>query len=95
MSTGSVYREIGSKEELLVAIMHSFSEKVVAGWDAALTSSATSVEKLDAVAWLQINVFDRFQDEFKIQLAWLRQSPPDTPDMACRFPHSCGAYRPC
>jgi AcrR family transcriptional regulator len=86
MSTGSVYREIGSKEELLVSIMRSFSEKVVAGWDAALTSSATSVEKLDAVAWLQINVLDRFQDEFKIQLAWLRQSPPDTPDMAWSFP---------
>jgi AcrR family transcriptional regulator len=86
MSTGSVYREIGSKEELLVAIMRTFSEKVVAGWDAALTSSATSVEKLDAVAWLQINVLDRFHDEFKIQLAWLRQSPPDTPDMAWSFP---------
>ena len=86
MSTGSVYREIGSKEDLLVSIMRSFSEKVVAGWDAALTSTSTSVEKLDAVAWLQINVLERFHDEFKIQLAWLRQSPPDTPDMAWSFP---------
>ena len=86
MSTGSVYREIGSKEELLVSIMRSFSEKVVAGWDAALTSPASSVQKLDAVAWLQINVLERFHDEFKIQLAWLRQSPPDTPDMAWSFP---------
>ncbi len=86
MSTGSVYREIGSKEELLVSIMRSFSEKVVAGWDAALTSAATSVQKLDAVAWLQINVLEQFHDEFKIQLAWLRQSPPDTPDMAWSFP---------
>ena len=86
MSTGSVYREIGSKEELLVSIMRSFSEKVVAGWDAALTSTATSVQMLDAVAWLQINVLEQFPDEFKIQLAWLRQSPPDTPDMAWSFP---------
>ena len=86
MSTGSVYREIGSKEELLVSIMRSFSEKVVAGWDAALNSTATSVQKLDAVAWLQINVLEQFPDEFKIQLAWLRQSPPDTPDMAWSFP---------
>ena len=86
MSTGSVYREIGSKEELLVSIMRSFAEKVVAGWDAALTSTATSVQKLDAVAWLQINVLEQFPDEFKIQLAWLRQSPPDTPDMAWSFP---------
>ena len=91
MSTGSVYREIGSKEELLVSIMRSFSEKVVAGWDAALTSSATSVQKLDAVAWLQINVLERFHDEFKIQLAWLRQSPPDTPDMAWSFPEPVAA----
>ncbi len=86
MSTGSVYREIGSKEELLVSIMRSFSEKVVAGWDAAFNSSGTSVQKLDAVAWLQINVLEQFHDEFKIQLAWLRQSPPDTPDMAWSFP---------
>ena len=86
MSTGSVYREIGSKEALLVSIMRSFSEKVVAGWDAALVSTATSVQKLDAVAWLQINVLEQFHDEFKIQLAWLRQSPPDTPDMAWSFP---------
>ncbi len=86
LSIGSVYREIGSKEELLESIMRSFSEKVVAGWDAALTSKATSLQKLDAAAWLQINVLDRFQDEFKIQLAWLRQSPPDTRDMAWSFP---------
>lgn len=86
LSIGSVYREIGSKEELLESIMRSFSEKVVTGWDAALTSKATSVQKLDAAAWLQINVLDRFQDEFKIQLAWLRQSPPDTRDMAWSFP---------
>jgi AcrR family transcriptional regulator len=87
MSTGSVYREIGSKEELLVSIMRAFSEKVVAGWDAAMASPSTSVQKLDAVAWLQINVLERFHDEFKIQLAWLRQSPPDTPDMAWSFPN--------
>jgi AcrR family transcriptional regulator len=87
MSTGSVYREIGSKEELLVSIMRAFTEKVVAGWDAALTSKATSVQKLDAVAWLQINVLERFHDEFKIQLAWLRQSPPDIPEVAWSFPN--------
>jgi AcrR family transcriptional regulator len=87
MSTGSVYREIGSKEELLISIMRGFTEKVVAGWDAALTSKATSVQKLDAVAWLQINVLERFHDEFKIQLAWLRQSPPDIPGVAWSFPN--------
>ena len=27
---------------------------------------------------LDINALDRFHDEFRIQLAWMRQSPPDT-----------------
>jgi AcrR family transcriptional regulator len=86
LSTGSVYRIIGSKEELLSSIMLSFSKKVTAGWSAALRSDSTTVEKLDAIAWLQINVVDQFNDEFKIELAWLRQSPPDTPDLGWSFP---------
>jgi AcrR family transcriptional regulator len=86
MSTGSVYRIIGSKEELLASIMRSFSKKVTAGWNAALRSDSTTVEKLDAIAWLQINVVDQFNDEFKIELAWLRQSPPDTADLGWSFP---------
>jgi AcrR family transcriptional regulator len=77
LSTGSVYRAIGSKEELLTTIMDAFSRKIVAGWSAALGSDATAVEKLDALVWLQINVLERFNDEYKTQLAWLRQSPPD------------------
>ena len=85
MSTGSVYRVIGSKEELLTSIMRSFFEKSVAGWDAAFDSDSTPVEKLDAVAWLHINVMDQFNEEFKIQLAWLRQSPPDTIDLGWSF----------
>jgi AcrR family transcriptional regulator len=85
MSTGSVYRVIGSKEELLASIMRSFFEKSVAGWDAAFDAPASPVEKLDAVAWLHINVMDRFNEEFKIQLAWLRQSPPETIDLGWSF----------
>jgi AcrR family transcriptional regulator len=86
LSTGTVYRAIGSKEELLDAIMTSFSQKVLAGWNAALGSDSTAVEKLDALAWLHINVLDQFNDEFKIQLAWLRQSPPDVPGPGWSFP---------
>jgi AcrR family transcriptional regulator len=86
MSTAGVYRVIGSKEELLASIMRSFSEKVMAGWNAALGSDSTSVEKLDAIAWLQINALTRFNREFKIQLAWLRQSPPDIPNPGYSFP---------
>jgi AcrR family transcriptional regulator/mannose/fructose-specific phosphotransferase system component IIA len=77
LSTGTTYRLIGSKEALLDAIMSAFYVKVMAGWDAALGSPSTAVEKLDALAWLQINVLDKFRDEYKIQLAWMREMPPD------------------
>ena len=86
LGTGSVYRVIGSKEDLLASIMRSFAEKTVAGWDAVLSSDSTIVEKLDAVAWLQINVIDTFYDEFRIQLAWLRQVPPEIPRFGWSFP---------
>lgn len=76
MSTGMVYRLVGSKDELLTTIMSDYIGHVTAGWDAVMASKSTPVEKLDALMWLDINVLDRFTDEFKIQLAWLRQSPP-------------------
>jgi AcrR family transcriptional regulator len=75
---GTVYRLIGSKEELLASIMRSFEQKVGAGWIGVLQSDATPVEKLDALSWVDINALDRFHDEFRIQLAWMRQSPPDS-----------------
>jgi AcrR family transcriptional regulator len=80
LGTGTVYRLIGSKEALLASIMRSFTRKVAAGWISALRSDATPLEKLDALAWVDINALDQFHDEFKIQLAWFRQSPPDTPN---------------
>jgi AcrR family transcriptional regulator len=86
LSIGTVYREIGSKEQLLASIMRSFTGKVMAGWKAAFASGSTTVEKLDAIAWLQINVLERFNDEFKIQVAWLRESPPDTPHVEWSLP---------
>jgi len=78
LGIGTVYRLIGSKEELLASIMRSFEEKVGAGWVGILQSDATPIEKLDALSWVDINALDRFHDEFRIQLAWMRQSPPDT-----------------
>ncbi|OBB70270.1 TetR/AcrR family transcriptional regulator [Mycobacterium sp. 852014-50255_SCH5639931] len=80
LGTGTVYRVIGSKDELLASIMESFGRKVEAGWVNVLRSDATPVEKLDALSWVNVNALDRFSDEFRIQLAWLRQSPPDTPN---------------
>lgn len=80
LGTGTVYRVIGSKDELLAAIMESFGKKVEAGWVRVLRSDATPVAKLDALSWINVNALDRFSDEFRIQLAWMRQSPPDTPN---------------
>jgi AcrR family transcriptional regulator len=85
LGTGTVYRLIGSKEELLASIMRSFGTKVGAGWVSVLGADASPVEKLDALSWIDINVLDRFHDEFRIQLAWLRQSPPDTPNPGWSF----------
>jgi AcrR family transcriptional regulator len=85
LGTGTVHRLIGSKEELLASIMRSFGRKIAAGWIGALRSRATPIEKLDALAWVDINALDRFHDEFRIQLAWMRQSPPDTPNPGWSF----------
>jgi AcrR family transcriptional regulator len=85
LGTGTVYRVIGSKDELLMSIMLSFGKKVGAGWTAVLRSDSAPVEKLDALSWLNINALDRFPDEFRIQLAWMRHSPPDTADPGWSF----------
>ncbi len=79
LSAATFNRLIKSKEQLLTAVMHGFDDKVSGGWDAVLKSDSTAVEKLDALIWININVLDRFSDEFRIQLAWMRQSPPNAP----------------
>ena len=77
LGTGTVYRVIGSKDELLMSIMLSFGHKVGGAWSDILQSNSTLIEKLDALSWLNIVALDRFPDEFRIQLAWMRQTPPD------------------
>ncbi|WP_019927434.1 TetR/AcrR family transcriptional regulator [Nocardia sp. BMG111209] len=85
LTLGTAYRLIGSKDELLMSIMLSFGRKVGAGWTAVLRSESTPLEKLDALSWVNINALDRFPDEFRIQLAWMRQSPPDIADPGWSF----------
>ena len=80
-----MYRLIGSKDELLASIMQSFGEKVAMGWTNVLRSDSSPIEKLDGLSWVNTNVLDRFGDEFRIQLAWMRQSPPDTPNPGWLF----------
>jgi AcrR family transcriptional regulator len=85
LSTGTVYRSFRSKEDLLNSIMSSYSEHLKASWDSVLRSDSSSLERLDGLMWVNIHVLDRFGDEFKIQLAWLRQSPPSTPHLDFSF----------
>lgn len=85
LSTGSVYRLIGSKEELLDTVVRSFVTTVRTAWAPVLASSASPVEKLDALTWMNINIVDRFSDEFNIQLAWFRESPPRTSNLGASF----------
>jgi AcrR family transcriptional regulator len=85
LGTGTVYRVIGSKDELLMSIMLEFGHKVGGAWTNIVRSEASTVEKLDALSWLNINALDQFPDEFRIQLAWLRHTPPDTANPAWSF----------
>ncbi len=85
LGTGTVYRLIGSKDELLASIMESFGRKAGGGFASVLRANATPIEKLDALSWVNINALDQFPDEWKIQLAWMRQSPPDTPNPGVAF----------
>jgi AcrR family transcriptional regulator len=85
LGTGTVYRLIGSKDELLASIMLSFGTKIGGAYVSVLRADATPVEKLDALSWVNINALDQFPDEWKIQLAWMRQSPPDTPNPGLAF----------
>lgn len=85
LGTGTVYRIIGSKDELLMSIMLEFGRKVGGAWTEIVRSDSTTVQKLDALSWLNINALDQFPDEFRIQLAWLRHSPPDTANPAWSF----------
>ena len=86
LGPGTLFRLIGSKEALLASIMSSFNEKVDAGSKRVLRSEASPIAKLDALSWVDTNALDRFGDEFRIQLAWMRQIPPDTPNPSMQFP---------
>ena len=85
LSTGTVYRMFSSKDELLLSFMQSYFDHFATAWDAVVKSNSSPLEQLDAVMWVNINVLDRFSEEFKIQLAWLRQSPPATVDLGLSF----------
>jgi AcrR family transcriptional regulator len=76
MSTGAIYRLVGSKEQLLSLVMDPYVEAATTGWDVLMNSNSTPVEKLDAMLWTGIQLQERFSPEFVIQLAWVRENPP-------------------
>jgi AcrR family transcriptional regulator len=67
LGIGTVYRLIGHKEALLGSIMRSFGATVGEGF----------VSVLGALTWVNIKSLEAFPDEWTIQLAWMRQSPPN------------------
>ena len=83
---GTVFRLIGSKDELLSSTMGTFGAKTEEGSREVLRSTSSPIEKLDALSWVYINALERFGDEFRIQLAWMRQIPPDAPNQSVEFP---------
>jgi AcrR family transcriptional regulator len=83
---GTVFRVIGSKDELLSSIMGTFGEKTEEGSREVLRSKSSPIEKLDALSWININALERFGDEFRIQLAWMRQIPPNATSPSIEFP---------
>jgi AcrR family transcriptional regulator len=78
LSVGAVYRLLRSKDELLTTIMSSYVNKVVIAWDAVVQSESSPLSKIDALMWVTINVIHTLSDEFKVMLAWFRQTPPSS-----------------
>ena len=85
LNVATVHRVIGSKSDVLSAMMRSFGEKIATAMAAVMAAEASSVAKLDALSWVYINAVTRFPDEWKVQLAWMRHSPPDHPDPGHEF----------
>jgi AcrR family transcriptional regulator len=77
MSSATVHRLIGSKDELLETVMETFSTNGAAGWRAVLDAEASTVEKLDALLWVHISLLADFSNEFRIGLAWTLESRGD------------------
>jgi AcrR family transcriptional regulator len=82
---GTVHRHLGSKDEMLKTIMLSITRKIGDAWADIMCTDSSPTEKLDALCWLNINAIDRFPDEFRIQLAWMRLAPPEVAEPMWAF----------
>lgn len=93
MRSGNVYRFIESKDAMLESIMSSYHSSLSGGYRAVITSDSTTVEKLDALTWLNINILESFPEEFAIQRAWMRAIPPAASDLSAHQRERAGQIR--
>lgn len=74
----TVIRLMGKKPDALADIMRSLGVRLNEGYLGVLDSDSSPLEKLDGLTWLHVNALKYFPDEWKIQQAWMRQSPPNS-----------------
>jgi AcrR family transcriptional regulator len=86
VSTGTIYRMVATKDDLLAAIMRLYIERITLGWERILATASTTVEKLDALVWFNINVVDRFTEEHRIQSLAFQFLPPKSPALNWTLP---------
>jgi len=86
VSTGTIYRMVPTKDDLLAAIMRLYIERITLGWERILATGSTSVEKLDALVWFNINVVDQFTEEHRIQSLAFQFLPPKSPALNWTLP---------
>ncbi|MFC5748116.1 TetR/AcrR family transcriptional regulator [Actinomadura rugatobispora] len=81
----AVYRVVSSKEELLISVLGDYATAVSDGWTQVVEATASPMEKLDALLWLNVNVLDRFHEEHRIQTLSLKQIPPTSENLPLTF----------
>ena len=76
IGVGTLYRCYPAKGQLLTAVMARYGTARRTGWEAVLAArSGTVVERLDALAYVHIELIARFGAEFRILLSLLRERP--------------------
>jgi AcrR family transcriptional regulator len=85
-SHSAIFRRFRTKDELLASITESFSTKVRIAWRAVLDVPTSGIDKLDALIWIDLNLIERFRDEFNALQAHLRESPPSKRGDAWQYP---------
>jgi AcrR family transcriptional regulator len=85
-----LYRHFESKQKLLAEIMAQYSQHLLAGWTAVLSTPGGPEERLDGLAYLMASAAGRFWHEFVIVRDWWQSLGPAgaqtaPPDNAARL----------